>query len=284
MSSRNEKRARQKDFKNQKRAEAYAAYRRRRAIRIGGVLLFIVVLAVAIGTSLGGDEKPSGGNNPGTSSTPTPTATPTAADTSGEVACGGTRPDPAAPQQYDKAKDVLKGGVDYTAVISTSCGDIKLDLLEDDAPETVNSFVFLAQEGYFDGLLWHRVERNFVIQTGDPNGLNGVPPDDPGYAIQDELPGKSSVYKLGTVAMANSGPGTGGSQWFIITHDVAKEDGKPKPAGLPKDYAIFGQVDAASFDVLLLLNNLETQGGSDPTLASMPINPAFINSIEIIEN
>lgn len=283
MSSSNDKRARHKEFKNQKRAAAYAAYRRQRMIRIGGVLLFIVVLAVAIGSSLGGDEKPSG-DNPGASSTPTPTATPTAADSSGEVACGGTRPDPAAPQEYDKAKDVLKEGVDYTAVVSTSCGDIELDLLEDDAPETVNSFVFLAQEGYFDGLLWHRIERNFVIQTGDPNGLNGVPPDDPGYAIQDELPGKSSVYKLGTVAMANSGPNTGGSQWFIITHDVAKEDGKPKPAGLPKDYAIFGQVDAASFGVLLKLNELQTQGGSDPALASMPVNPAFINSIKIIEN
>ena len=283
MSSSNDKRARHKEFKNQKRAAAYAAYRRQRAIRIGGVLLFIVVLAVAIGTSLGGDEEPSDGN-PGASSTPTPTATPTAADTSGEVACGGTRPDPADPQQYDKAKDVLKEGVDYTAVISTSCGDIELDLLEKDAPETVNNFVFLAQEGYFDGLLWHRIERDFVIQTGDPNGLNGVPPDDPGYAIRDELPGKSSVYKLGTVAMAKSGPGTGGSQWFIITHDVAKKDGKPKPAGLPKDYAIFGQVDAASFDVLLKLDNLQTQGGADSTLASMPVNPAFINSIEILEN
>ena len=284
MSSQNEKRARHKELKNQKRAAAYAAYRRQRMIRIGGVLLFIVVLAVAIGTSLGGDDEPSGGNDPGAASTPSPTASPTAADTSGEVACGGTRPDPAASQQYAKAKDVLKDGVDYTAVISTSCGDIELDLLEDDTRDTVNNFVFLAQEGYFDGLLWHRIERNFVIQTGDPNGLNGVPPDGPGYAIQDELPGKSSEYVLGTVAMAKAEPNTGGSQWFIITHDVAKEGGQPKPAGLPKDYAIFGQVDAASFEVLLKLNNLEIQGGSDSTLASMPVTPAFINAIEIIEN
>ncbi|MPZ69893.1 MAG: peptidylprolyl isomerase [Actinobacteria bacterium] len=253
-------------------------------MRIAGVLLFVVVLAVAIGTSLGGDDEPDDGANPAATPTaPDPSAAPTEADTSGEVACGGERPEPADSQQYNKPKQVLKKGVDYSAVISTSCGDITLDLLEEEAEETVNNFVFLAQEGYFDGLIWHRVERNFVIQTGDPNGLNGVPPDGPGYAIKDELPGKSSEYVLGTLAMANSGPDTGGSQIFIITHGVGK-DGEIEPAGLPKAYAIFGQVDEASFEVLGLLDELKTQGGEDQTSASMPINPAFINSIEIIEN
>lgn len=282
MSSRNEKRARQKEFRDQKRAAEWAAYRRQRFIRVVGVLLFVVVLAVAIGTSLGGDEEPDDAN-PAASPAATPSDEPTGADTSGEVACGGERPAPADSQQYDKPKDVLKDGVDYSAVISTSCGDITLDLLEDEAEETVNNFVFLAQEGYFDGLLWHRIERNFVIQTGDPNGLNGVPPDGPGYSIPDELPDQSSEYVLGTLAMANSGPDTGGSQIFIITHGVGK-DGKIEPAGLPKAYSIFGQVDEASFDVLGLLDELKTQGGEDPTTASMPVNPAFINSIEIIEN
>ncbi len=282
MSSRNEKRARQKEFRDQKRAAEWAAYRRQRFIRIAGVLLFVVVLAVAIGTSLGGDDEPDA--NPAASPTaPEPSVSPTSADTSAEVACGGERPDPSESGQYKKPKQVLKEGVDYSAVISTSCGDITLDLLEEDAQETVNNFVFLAQEGYFDGLIWHRVERNFVIQTGDPNGLNGVPPDGPGYSIKDELPGQSSEYVLGTLAMANSGADTGGSQIFIITHGVGK-DGEVEPAGLPKAYSIFGQVDEASFEVLRLLDELKTQGGDDPTTASMPINPAFINSIEIIEN
>ena len=231
MSSRNEKRARQKEFRDQKRAAAWAAYRRQRFIRIAGVLLFVVVLAVAIGTSLGGNEEPDDGGNPAASPSAEPSVSPTSADTSGEVACGGERPEPSDSGQYKKPKEVLKEGVDYSALISTSCGDITLDLLEGDAPETVNNFVFLAQEGYFDGLIWHRVERNFVIQTGDPNGLNGVPPDGPGYSIKDELPGKSSEYILGTLAMANSGQDTGGSQIFIITHGVGK-DGEIEPAGL----------------------------------------------------
>ncbi len=273
----NEKRARHKELKNQKRAEAYAAYRRQRLYRIVGVVAFIAVLAVAIGSSLGGGNSNSD-NSPGAQPTnePTPDATPTQADTSGEVACGGDRPAEANSQQYKKPKQVLKEGVDYQAVISTSCGDIKVDLFEDTAPETVNSFVFLAQEGYFDGLIWHRVERNFVIQAGDPNGLNGTPPDGPGYSIPDELPKKSNQYVFGTLAMANAGPDTGGSQFFIITHDG-------EPAGLPKQYSIYGQATDSSFEVLKKLNELETQGGADSPTASTPISPAFINSIKIIE-
>jgi cyclophilin family peptidyl-prolyl cis-trans isomerase len=284
----NDKRARHKQFQAEKRAQAWAAYRRRRALRIGGVLLFVILLAVAIGTSLGGDDKP---KPPvvAASSTPTPTPVPTdRADTSGEVACPdiskGERPTEFHTEQYKKAKEVLKEGVDYSAVIRTSCGDILIDLAEDTAPITVNNFVFLAKKKFFDGMIWHRVESNFVIQAGDPNGLNGTPPDGPGYAIKDELPEDANEYKWGTLAMANSGPDSGGSQFFIITHSTQSEGVPDEPAGLPASYSIFGQVDPESYPVLDLLDALPTQQGDDPTVASMPTTPAFIYSIKIIEN
>lgn len=286
----NEKRARHKQFQAEKRAQAWSAYRRRRAIRIGGVLLFVILLAVAIGTSLSGDDK----KKPpkvAASSTPTPTPTPAATDmvdTSGEVACQeiskGKRPEEFHTEQYDKPKEVLKEGVDYSAVISTSCGDILIDLAEETAPITVNNFVFLAQKHFFDGQIWHRVEPDFVIQAGDPNGLNGTPPDGPGYSIKDELPADASDYLWGTVAMANSGPNTGGSQFFIITHSKESDGVPDEPAGLQPNYSIFGLVAPESYPALDLLDALPRTGGDDPTVASMPTTPAFIYSVQIIEN
>jgi len=252
--------------KREARAAREEALRRRRNARlIGlGVLGAIILGLVAFGTL---DDK----------SEPAADATPAA-----QAACDAEPPPEADPQQYNAPEDVLEEGVDYRAVIHTSCGDIEMDLFEEDAPQTVNSFVFLAREGYFDGLTWHRISSNFVIQAGDPDGENGSEVDGPGYSLDDEnLPAQGRVYQFGVVAMAKSQPNTGGSQFFIITHLGA--DGTPEPAGLDPLYSIFGQVTDSSFEAVRTIAQQETKGGNDPVEAEQPIVPVYIESIEILE-
>ncbi len=119
--------------------------------------------------------------------------------------------------------------------IATSYGDIAVTFDADNAPCTVNSFVSLAQQGYFDGTRCHRLVPGFVLQCGDPSasGMGG-----PGYRFADELTG-DETYTTGTLAMANAGPGTNGSQFFIVLADV----------DLPPNYTVFGQVDARGMTV-----------------------------------
>jgi cyclophilin family peptidyl-prolyl cis-trans isomerase len=116
----------------------------------------------------------------------------------------------------------------YTATIDTEKGKIVLDLDPNLAPNTVNNFVFLAQQGFYDGLKWHRVVPGFVIQGGDPLGTGA---GGPGYKFADE-PVKGE-YTEGCVAMANAGPNTNGSQFFICIAD---------DRSLPKQYNLFGHV------------------------------------------
>jgi peptidyl-prolyl cis-trans isomerase B (cyclophilin B) len=118
----------------------------------------------------------------------------------------------------------------YSVTFDTSRGTIVCDLFAKDAPSTVNNFVFLAREGFYDGLTFHRVIENFMIQGGDPSG-NGT--GGPGYKFKDEVgPGKPK-HKVGSLSMANAGPNTNGSQFFI-THVVTGHlDGK---------HTVFGQV------------------------------------------
>ena len=114
----------------------------------------------------------------------------------------------------------------YHVVIKTNKGDIHLELNPAEAPMTVNNFVALARDGYFDGVTFHRVVPRFVIQGGDPTGTGS---GGPGYQFQDEAVNRP--YKAGTVAMANAGPNTNGSQFFICLEDQP---------GLPPNYTIFG--------------------------------------------
>lgn len=116
----------------------------------------------------------------------------------------------------------------YTATLDTNQGEIVLDLDAGRSPLTVNNFVFLAREGFYDGVIFHRSIPGFVIQGGDPTGTGT---GGPGYKFRDELDGAGG-YTRGTVAMANSGPNTNGSQFFICVADV----------GLPHSYTIFGRV------------------------------------------
>jgi cyclophilin family peptidyl-prolyl cis-trans isomerase len=185
-------------------------------------------------------------------------------------------------RQYDEAPELtLAPNVNYSAVIATSCGDIKLDLLENKAPRNVANFVFLARQGFFDGLTWHRIERNFVIQTGDPDGINGHEPDGPGYTIPDELPAQDRDYVYGAVAMANEGPNTGGSQFFIVVHDPSE---KKEPAGLESLYSIFGRVSKTSYGTLDKIASMPVKGGDDAIIASQPQVPVYVDSIQILRS
>ncbi|MCG8349265.1 MAG: peptidylprolyl isomerase [Chloroflexales bacterium] len=118
----------------------------------------------------------------------------------------------------------------YTTTISTARGDIVIELRPDAAPKTVNNFVFLAREGFYDNLTFHRVMDGFMIQGGDPNG-DGT--GGPGYRFEDEVTDNPLIHETGVISMANSGPDTNGSQFFI-THEP-----QPHLDGL---HTVFGTV------------------------------------------
>ncbi len=122
----------------------------------------------------------------------------------------------------------LEDGTSYGVTLHTNHGDIEIALLHDRAPNTVNNFVTLSRDGYYDGVIFHRVVSGFVVQGGDPTGTGR---GGPGYTFADELDGPGG-YRRGTVAMANAGPNTNGSQFFICLEDV----------NLPHAYTIFGSV------------------------------------------
>ncbi|MDQ3962379.1 MAG: peptidylprolyl isomerase [Actinomycetota bacterium] len=259
-----DKRARKREV----RAAREEALRRRRNTRLA--VFAVILLGLIGGVVFAGRD-----TDKAEQKAVTPNSSP---DAAAEVACGGEPPPEADPQQYDEPAQVLEEGIDYRAVISTSCGDIEMDLFEDEFPKTVNSFVFLARESFYDGLTFHRIVANFVIQGGDPEGTGG---GGPGYDVPDEFPNKGNVYEFGVVAMANAGPGTTGSQFFVVTH--LDPNGNPAPAGLDPLYSLLGRVDNSSFEVIRDINQQETFGGNDPARAEQPIVPVFINSVEIIE-
>ena len=162
----------------------------------------------------------------------------------------------------------LREGTRYKAVLHTEKGDITIDLDSAASPRTVNNFVFLSREGFYDGVIFHRTIDGFMIQTGDPEGTGR---GGPGYRFEDE-PVKRR-YLAGTVAMANSGPNTNGSQFFIVHN---------RDVGLPPNYTIFGQVESG-LDVVDEIASAPTKvgpGGENST----PVEPVKILSIDIVES
>lgn len=118
----------------------------------------------------------------------------------------------------------------YFAVLSTDLGDMKIELYAAKAPVTVNNFVFLARQGYYDNTIFHRVINNFMVQGGDPTGTGR---GDPGYRFKDEFHPDLKHDKRGVLSMANAGPGTNGSQFFITHIETPWLDNK---------HAVFGQI------------------------------------------
>jgi len=188
------------------------------------------------------------------------------------TACGAEIPEPLTPMEFDGPADMgLDSSAPVLVTMSTSCGDIAIELQPAIAPQTVNSFVFLATEGYFDGTVFHRVIPGFVAQGGDQTatGTGG-----PGYTVPDEYPPPGVGYDRGVLAMANAGPGTTGSQFFIVVEDTE----------LPPQFAIFGRV-VDGFDVLDRLQ--EVPLGVSPTspdpVASTPLETIYVTSITLDE-
>ena len=218
-----------------------------------GLIALVVTVAVAACAS---------------AATPTPVATaapvPTAAAApAATTTTGGT----ANVGQWNKPPamtiDVNK---QYSAVIKTTEGDMTADLFPKDAPVTVNNFVFLANQHFYENIKFHRIIAGFMVQTGDPTGTGS---GGPGYKFNDE-PVKRK-YLRGTLAMANSGPNTNGSQFFIMHQDY----------GLPPNYTIFGQV-TGGLDVLDKIATVPVAAGAGGE-ASVPQVDVRIQSVTITE-
>ena len=142
---------------------------------------------------------------------------------SSEIPCERIRPDAKAHSSIDPRKK-------YSAVFNTSRGEIVCELFAKDAPNTVNNFIFLARDKFYDGTVFHRVLKDFMIQGGDPTGTGR---GGPGYRFADELKDNPNQHQVGSLSMANAGPNTNGSQFFI-THVVTDWlDGK---------HTVFGKV------------------------------------------
>ena len=150
----------------------------------------------------------------------------------------------------------------YTAKIKTNKGNIVIELFPASAPKTVNNFVFLANEGFYNGIIFHRVIPNFMIQGGDPTGTGT---SGPGYKFEDEIDPKLGFEKPGILAMANSGPNTNGSQFFITT--------VPTPF-LNGNHTIFGKVLEGQ-DVADAISTVPAAQGNKPN------QPVVIQGIEI---
>ena len=189
---------------------------------------FLLLLAVPLGVVTGLAQS-------------TPAASPAAA-----AGCWATPPTMTAGyMQWDTAPQmVIDPAKMYTATIATNRGDIVIQLDAAAAPATVNNFVCLARAGYYDVTVFHRIIQGFMIQGGDPTGTGT---GGPGYQFNDELPQGETPYRRGTIAMANSGPNTNGSQFFIVHQD--------QPVEFPKSYSIFGQV-TSGLEVLDVLTTI----------------------------
>ena len=248
----------------QKLAQRRATERQRQ--RRQRVIAGVVAAAVAVGgiglaaaAFLGGDEE-APGKARGTPQ-PGPTATP-----KGDVACGAKVPKASREEKptFDKPPQTqIDPNKSYSATMQTSCGTIELELFADQTPVTVNSFVFLAREGFFDGLTFHRVIPGFVLQGGDPEGTGA---GGPGYQFEDEIVKELTFDDAGLLAMANSGPDTNGSQFFITAGPAKHLDGL---------HTIFGRV-AKGIDVIREIEALGTESGT-------PSKTIYIEKVTIEE-
>jgi peptidyl-prolyl cis-trans isomerase B (cyclophilin B) len=181
----------------------------------------------------------------------------------GAAGCREVETPPAKQVGFKAPKQVLKKGEEATAVVKTSCGTFDIALATKEAPKTANSFAFLADEGFYDELDFHRIVTGFVIQGGDPLGTGS---GGPGYKVE-EKPAENLEYTRGVVAMAKSGaepPGTSGSQFFVVTG---------VDAGLPPEYALVGKVDKGI--------NVVERIGKLGTPKETPKQPVLIEKITI---
>jgi cyclophilin family peptidyl-prolyl cis-trans isomerase len=284
-----DKRQRKKENARQAREAREAQLKKQKRNRtIRNAVIAVVVFAVAFGilTLVTRKDKKKVVASPTTTTVPpkntttvastvaTPGATVPAAELAA-VKCNTTKPPTTAaknqkqsapPQTIDPAKT-------YTALISTSCGDITVALDAKNAPKGVNNFVFLARQGFYDGLTWHRVVKDFVIQGGDPLGTGG---GSPGYSTPTEMP--LDGYPLGTLAYAktsDAAAGDAGSQFFVVTSD--HPGSLEQKANGSYQYGVFGHV-TAGIAVAKKMEGFAPATGDGP-----PIRPLYIFKVTITE-
>jgi cyclophilin family peptidyl-prolyl cis-trans isomerase len=257
--------ARERQLK--KLAERRAAERRRQ--RRNKILVGVVVgviaaagLTIAAMAFLGGDDKES--TKPEAGPSPSISAISESPEDTGAVACDAEVPKVAGEEKptYDEAPEMtIDKNATYTATMQTSCGTIEMELYAKETPITVNSFVFLAREGFFDGLTFHRVVPGFVIQGGDPAGDGS---GGPGYEFENEEVDGLDFDRPGLLAMANAGPDTNGSQFFITLAPTTN---------LNEGYTLFGEVTEGQ-DVV---DEIASYGSGD----GPPSKPVYIEKVTI---
>ncbi len=259
LASMTDRRQRQKEARAvRKAAERKAAQRKELGRRVGTAVIFglVVVGAIVVLTLVNsGDEVAS------------------AYETlrNQETACDGTQPDPVERMTFDapEPQSDITPGSDVRATLTTSCGDLVLELDPAQFPQTVNSFVFLAREGFYDGIPFHRIYSDLVIQGGDPNadGTGG-----PGYTIADERPSGDFEFEPGVVAMANAGSRTTGSQFFVVVH----ENGSL----LTRSFNVLGRLVEGQ-DVIDRILEIETVKPPGSAEQSFPLETVYIESVTI---
>jgi peptidyl-prolyl cis-trans isomerase B (cyclophilin B) len=254
----------------QRRAETRRKSRIRNASIAAGVAVVLVLCtAYAMSGGLSGGKEDTAGDSP--SSTPTPTPTPTQQEEAPDPCDKPAEGEPNG-KQWDKEPELtVEESATYTMTLETTCGEIGVEMDAAKAPHTVNSFAFLAQNDYFDHTKCHRMTAQgiYVLQCGDPkgSGMGG-----PGYSFADENLDseriKGGVYPAGTVAMANSGPDTNGSQFFLVYKD----------SKLSADYTPFGTVSDSGMKVLKKIAGAGVQG---PGKDGAPVATAVIDEATV---
>jgi cyclophilin family peptidyl-prolyl cis-trans isomerase len=255
------------------RRQAERQQRKRRRDRIIGTTALVagIVLIAVIGVAaFGGKSK----NAASPSGTPSASATPSTGSL--PVACGATAPKTAGekkPTFAQAPKMTIDPSKTYTATMETSCGTIVIELNAEAAPVGVNNFVFLADQGFYDGLTFHRIVKDFVIQGGDPQGTGQ---GGPGYQFKIETDKQVTFDQPGVVAYANAGAGTNGSQFFITLQATPQLNPTAQAS-----YTIFGQV-VKGMDVVKKIGNIP--GTSNPGIPgenSVPTETVYIDKVTI---
>jgi peptidylprolyl isomerase len=256
-----DRRRRQKEQRAARRqAEKKQEARKELGRRLGTAVVFglVVVGIFAVGAIFGGDEGDLPGSYEGFRNQPT--------------ACGADQPDPEAVLRFDEpqVQPDITADATVVATLVTSCGEIAIELDPEGYPETVNSFAFLAREGFFDGQVFYRVAEGFRVFAGDPEGTGT---GGPGYRIADERPPADFVYGPGAVVMDNVGKGTTGSQFFIVIGESA--------AALNPQFNLLGEVISGE-DTLERIAGVETARRPGSRENSLPLETAYIESATVV--
>jgi len=255
--SKADRRARKRENRLQGQAQRSAAAKKakqRSGMIRGGIVVLIIVVVFGIILATGHKSK----KKAATTTSSTVPVKFSCKTVSGRV----TSCNEAPPMSIDVSKQ-------YTATIVTNVGTIQIALDAKEAPKTVNSFVYLAQHKFYDGLTFHRVAKDFVVQGGDPKG-NGT--GGPGYELATEPP--KDGYKAGSVAMANAGAGTTGSQFFLTW----SANGAKGLGGPPYNYSILGQV-TKGLDIVQKMGSYAPASGDGP-----PTKRLYMTKVTISES